>query len=138
MGSGAKRACLTHWHRRLPPYGRSVAAAVARGERLNVWVYGGSRAWEEARLRTRHSGPALLLPPGDDPGQYKWPVEGLEVMLVWLDGSPSQPRQDATPQELIHFAEVLVQNGARLVVAPCPADSEGCIFVRPRRSGAAA
>lgn len=122
--------------RPVPPFGRAVVAKLNRGERPNVWVYGGSRAWEEARWRTYHIGPgtALLLPPGDDPNGYRWPVAGLGIMLVWLDGSLSEPRQDVTPPEIIRFAEVLVQNRARLVVAPCSADPDGFIFVRPRGS----
>ncbi len=80
----------------------------------------------------------MLLPLNEDPYYYYWPVEGLTLMLIWSDGPRDDLRQDATPQELIHFAEVLVRNGARLVVAPCSADPEGFIFVRPRESGAAA
>ncbi len=73
-----------------------------------------------------------MLPPGDSPDAYQWPVDGLEIMLIWLDGTPDQPRQDLTRDQLIEFGSVLVQNGAKLVVAPCPGkDVEGFMFFRP-------
>ncbi len=114
---------------RLPPYGCDVLARLQRGENLNVWVYGGTMAWDEAQWRTQNSGPGatLLLPPGDKPGKYHWPVQGLKVMLIWPDGSWD---------EVHALGQALVQNGAVLVVAPTEQDSEGFLFFRPARKAA--
>ncbi len=107
-----------------PPYGREVARRLANGEHLNVWVYAGSRAWEGAQWRIRHIGPAtaLVLPHGDSPNNYRWPVKGLELMLIWPDGNPD---------EIITLGETLVKNGATLVVAPT---QERALFFKPKNN----
>lgn len=121
-------------NRPLPPFGRSVLGHLRRGETLNLWVYGGRRGWEEARWCNKHigAGSAMLLPPGDDPDEYTWPVYSLELMLVWLDGSFEKLEQHATVAQLSRFDEILVRNGASLVVAPCATDLEGFLFFRPQ------
>jgi len=120
----------------LPPYARQLLARLERGEPLNVWAFGGSRAWEEAAWHNKYFGPAstLMLPPGDSPHAYQWPVDGLEMMLVWLDGTRDQLWQDITRDQLIEFGTVLIQNGASLVVAPYSEDPEGFLFFRPKPS----
>ena len=124
-------------NRKLPPYGRAVVQQrITATENLNLWIYGGSRAWDEAKWRTEHigAGTATLLPPGDDPNHYRWPVKGLKVMLVWLDGTPDDLRQDATENEITKLATALLLDGAALVVAPFTEDPEGFLFFKPKRN----
>ena len=116
-------------------------------ENLNLWIYGGSRAWEEAKWRNEHigAGTATLLPPGDAPDQYRWPVKGLKVMLVWLDGAPALDeddwgaangslRQDITETEITNLATALLRDGTALVVAPFTKDPEGFLFFKPKKN----
>ncbi len=109
---------------KLPPYGREVEKLLTRHEHLNLWCYAGSQAWEGAQWRIRHIGPAtaLVLPQGDSPNNYRWPVKGLELMLIWPDGNPD---------EIITLGETLVKNGATLVVAPT---NEETLFFKPKNN----
>ncbi len=123
--------------RRLPPYGRQVAYALKRGKALNLWIYGGTLAWQGAAWRTENIGPAtaLALPPGADPDDYRWPVKGLKVFLLWIDGyTLDNPRQDVKRDELLRFAARLIKDGASLVVALF--EAEGFLYVRPERCAA--
>ncbi len=96
--------------RPLPPYGRDVAVRLARCEHPDVWAFGGSRGWEEARWHNQYigRGTAMLLPLNEDPYYYYWPVKGLTLMLVWLDDL----RQEVTWYQITKFGRALVQDGA--------------------------
>lgn len=109
---------------RLPPYGRDVACNAT-----NVFVYAGAVAWKAGQARAHLVGKnsVLVLPPGEDYRQYRWPVQRLQLMLIWPDGALYEVRQ---------FAEYLVQCGASLVVAPHDADQDECLFARPERATA--
>ena len=125
--------------RRLPPYGRQVAYALKRGKAPNLWIYGGTLEWQGAAWRTENIGPAtaLALPPGADPDDYRWPVKGLEVFLLWIDGyTLDNPRQDVKREELLRFAARLIQDGASLVVTLF--EAEGFLYVRPTAKRCAA
>ncbi len=113
----------------LPPYGRQVLARLERDEHPNIWLFGGGRAWEEARWHNQYigRGTAMLLPLNEDPYYYYWPVKGLTLMLVWLDDL----RQEVTWYQITKFGRALVRDGAVLVVAPFVQDPEGFLFFRP-------
>lgn len=67
--------------RRRPPYARGWPARWPAG--AEVIVYVGAGAWRRARSAThcpRH--PRTLLPPGDDPAAYRWPVAGGVVIVM--------------------------------------------------------
>ena len=61
---------------RLPPYGRQF---LELRPSAGPWVAIGSEAWDFARLKPF---PAMVLPPGDDPDSYDWPVAGEGVLLM--------------------------------------------------------
>lgn len=104
---------------RLPPYGREVAAGPN-----NVFIYAGVDAWMAGKARAYHCGPGsvLVLPPGDDYRQYRWPVWGVPLLLDWLDGSLAEVRG---------FAEYLVRCGSPHVAALYFDDPDGCLHVKP-------
>ena len=86
-----------------------------------AWTAGKTRA----RLVGRNS--VLVLPPGDDFTAYRWPVQGVPLLVIWPDGSLAQVRA---------FTEYLIRCGSPHVVAPHDDDPEGCLFARPRRVAA--
>ncbi len=98
---------------RLAPYGKFVNAA------SNLHIFTGPDAWNRAQQRKK--GNALVLPDGDEPASYRWPVHGLEVMLIW----PGAPRES-----VIDFGEILIQSGAGLVVVPFEGEPSGGFFFR--------
>lgn len=61
------------------PYAREVQARPG-----NVYLFTGSDAWARARARREARGPGatLLLPPGDDPGMYRWPAVKAGILIV--------------------------------------------------------
>ncbi len=63
----------------------------------------------------------IVLPEGDEPAPYKWPVYGLEVMLIW---------PGALRESVIDFGELLIRTGAELVVAPFKGEPSGGFFFR--------
>ena len=93
---------------RLAPYGKLVNAA------SNLHIFAGPDAWD--RAKQRKSGNAMVLPEGDEPASYRWPVNGLEIMLIW----PDAPRES-----VIDFGEILIRSGASLVVAPFEGEPSG-------------
>ena len=116
--------------RRLPPFGKTVVRRLTLGVPMNVWVFAGDRAWREASWRNRYIGPGftLMLPPGESPDAYRWPVRGQHLMLVWLDGSHDEPCQHIGQDELTEFAQVLLENGASKVTA---VSTDGFLFFEP-------
>ena len=62
--------------RQLPPYGRQHLEC--RGS-SGAWVAIGSGAWAFAPTKPF---PVMVLPPGDDPARYAWPVARQPVLLL--------------------------------------------------------
>ncbi len=93
---------------KMAPYGNSVSAA------SNLFIFAGPDAWD--RAKQRKSGNAMVLPEGHEPASYRWPVHGLEVMLIW---------KDATREAVLTFGEYLIRSGASLVVAPFEGEPSG-------------
>ena len=93
---------------RLAPFGKSVNAE------SNLHIFAGPKCWERAKQRKK--GNAMVLPEGDDQASYRWPVHGLEVMLIW---------KDATRESVLEFGEHLIRSGANLVVAPFEEEPSG-------------
>jgi hypothetical protein len=89
----------------LPPYGRELTDARRRGQKPNVHIHAGDRAWDRAKMRKP---PEVLVCPSDaDYRQYDWTAcRGLSVtLIVW--------GRDAEAVEA--FAEHLIRSGAELV-----------------------
>ncbi len=100
---------------KMAPYGKSVSAV------SNLFIFVGPNSWE--RAQQRKMGNAMVLPEGDEPKAYKWPINGLEIMLIW---------KDATRESVLEFGEHLIRSGANLVVAPFEEETSGGFFFRGR------
>lgn len=94
--------------RRLPPYGAALARDLMAGRVPwnDARIYVGADAWDRAKRHTA-SAPRLLLPPGDSPDHYRWPVEGCQVWVI-AAGTVA----DST---LLRLAELLLDAGAEVV-----------------------
>jgi hypothetical protein len=95
----------------------------------NVFVYAGANAQRAAAARVLHCGidSVLVLPPGENFRNRRWAVSGLDLMLIWPDGSLDDVRA---------FGEHLIHSGAQLVVAPHPEIPDGSIYIQPMRRAA--
>lgn len=109
---------------RLPPFRRDVAR-----NPKNVFIYAGANAWTAGIARAHHVGrnSVLVLPPGEDYRKFRWPVQDVQLLLVWPDGDINDVKA---------FVAYLIQQGSPHVVAPHPDDTEGCLYARPRRAAA--
>jgi len=115
--------------RKLPPYGKDLAKKRLSGACINLFVCCGKQGWDYARRRVRNNTDALVLPHGEDPKKYKWPVRGLDVLLCWPDGDYAS---------IYGFAEFLIQQGAKKVVAPWLEDKDGFLSFYPAKHRGAA
>lgn len=95
--------------RRLPPFSRTIAEALAAGKRFDngVWIFAGSAAWTYRDDYRVVLGQAMLLPDGANSTAYCWPVAGLECLVV----------QAGTILEevLLQLAYTLLGSGATVV-----------------------
>ena len=98
---------------KLPPYGKYVTAA------NNLFIFAGQNAWPRAKQREK--GNAMVLPDGDKPRDYRWPVNGQQITLIWPGAS-----REVVPD----FGKCLIQSGAELVAIPHPGEPAGGFFFR--------
>lgn len=101
---GKFRGSKSTQSRRLAPYARHLDQS-----RRSIAILTGSNAWERAESRTWFDGCKLVLPLGDDPASYRWPVAGRDCILFGF-GTP-EPRE-----RLIALSVALVQAGAAFVI----------------------
>ncbi len=92
-------------HRQLPPFAKDFACHRHRGG--TPVVFAGPRAWDWARHDQRRK---LVMPPDRSPADFRWPVAGLEIVV--LDTG-------ANDDLLMHLAHALLLAGA-LKVAVIP------------------
>ena len=64
---------------KLPPFGKQVSDSVRE-----LWVYVGTAAWRLKAESCRSRPGKVLLPPGELPSAYRWPVSGREALIVVL------------------------------------------------------
>jgi hypothetical protein len=74
---------------RMPPYAREVVSALTSGRLLNVAVFAGPDAWDQAEARRASHGPgsAMVLPKSDDPANFSWPIVNNGLLVVALGQS---------------------------------------------------
>ena len=89
----------------LPPYAKQVSRLDG-----DIWIYFGrdkARAWRCAKARADCNLPALILPSGESPEKYAWPVSGRDVLAVQVGEFPQQ--------DIPRFAKLLIAAGASVV-----------------------
>lgn len=116
---------------KLPPF-----AAQQRHKKPSngIWVYAGRAAWDRSRGDLdKTSRLSTLLPLGEDPTAYRWPVAGDEVVIVHTGGEIAE--------RLRALGVTLVKQGALRVAIVDTEDPPALgtlpVFVRPVRRSAA-
>lgn len=110
---------------KLCPYGKSLADFKPVQD---CWLYFGSNSWECARARAANNLPTLLLPPDENPSDYRWPVHGWNVFAVQVGDFPLD---DIKP-----FDQTLVNHGAAKVYVLF--GDEGFVIYQGRQNDRAA
>jgi len=62
--------------RKHPPY-----SSVLKGRPRQITIFTGPRSWDHCQHVKETGRPWLVLPPGDDPKIYFWPVFGVDVLI---------------------------------------------------------
>ena len=90
--------------RRLPPFGRRY---LQQGCDLGPWIAIGPEAWKVAKMSTF---PRMVLPYGERPATYRWPVHD-QIVTVTEEGIDD-------PSVIKELARLLIQfHGAKAVIA---------------------
>lgn len=88
---------------KLPPYAKTITSRIAYGNPPDfIAVCIGLDAWQRAKERNESPSdiPAVVLPPGDSPHTYTWPVIGSFV-IVEVDDGPSDKQIDELATALL-------------------------------------
>jgi hypothetical protein len=72
-----------------------------------IRIYAGSQAWGTARIRNSYCADALVLPEGESPSQYSWPVRGVDVLVIQAGIIDLKP--------IPELAHILIASGATIV-----------------------
>lgn len=106
-----------HRKGKLPPFGREI-----RGRARNLWVFAGVGAWDCAR--SWGPGERLVLPDGEEPSTFHWPVSGAGITVR----APG-----LTAVQIERLAAILIGKGAALVVVLPDVELQGRGFrvIRP-------
>ena len=108
----------------LPPYGRQY---LDQRPSNGPWIACGPGAWEFTRLKPF---PVIVLPDGDDPADYRWPVIDQDVLLIEVGIYDTE--------RIERIAQVLLESGARMVYPIRTANiGEGTVFWRSEADVAA-
>lgn len=96
-------------NRKLPPFGKLLADR-QRFKNLPflVVICVGCDAWNSAKARNnRGDSVGLVLPPGENPASFNWPVQGCKCVVEWSVG----PSAD----DVVELVKALLRSGAELV-----------------------
>lgn len=77
--------------KKLPPFGKALAERLkAKNYPSNdVYLFLGENAWQGAKNFTERGLPSLVLPNGEIPTNYRWPVQGCSVLTVITSELPA-------------------------------------------------
>lgn len=112
--------------RKLPPYVRRLDPA----KRQSIAMLTGSGAWKRAESISWFPGCKLVLPFGDNPMLYRWPVIGRDCILFSF-GDP-EPRE-----RLVMLSVELVRAGALFVIWATDETTAPLFRAEPARRAAA-
>jgi hypothetical protein len=95
-------------NRKSPPYARAISEHPNKSELI---VCTGKGGWARAKSLTWfHHTPKTVLPYGDDPAAYKWPVQNRAVMV--FDFGPETEGYE----QLIELSRQLLIDGAEYIL----------------------
>jgi len=88
---------------KLPPFGKVVLELNPRPSEILIVM--GSQAWEFSKTTKK---PCLVLPPGEHPAVYRWPVAGIDC-LVFERGESNESRLLELIKALLHAGSPTVR-----------------------------
>lgn len=97
----------------LPPYGLKILK-ILRAKQLptnDIFLFVGDGAWESAKIHSQ-SQAVLLLPQGESPYNYLWPVEGCSVLTII--------KSEVDSHIIKQLAHVVLSSGATVMRAILP------------------
>lgn len=110
--------------RRLPPHGKAVASALGWSNSPgSVLVTVGADCWRRARNAAAWRDTVMVLPDGEEPLVFAWPVNGL-VVVVEVGPGPAD-------EALVELVQALLRDGA-VLVAVARVDWRGGVVVYDR------
>lgn len=86
---------------KVAPYSREIRPT------SEIRIYFGSRAWNNASIRNSYCADALVLPDSESPAAYRWPVCGVDVLILQAGTASLKP--------IPELAHVLIASGANIV-----------------------
>lgn len=94
---------------KLPPFGKTLYDRQLQGLRPtnDVYLFIGKHAWEKAKDFQVSRPTTMCLPPGDSALDYKWPIDGCDILI--FDTS------EVMEQELEDLAKFLFSFGANII-----------------------
>ena len=101
--------------KQLPPYAINLPAALNRQSAPEVTVLVGANAWHSAKFHRAK----LVLLPGKDVGTFRWPVHGVDVLVIQKGEFPVE--------QLPRLAYLLLTAGAN-AVRVLPEDSALIVY----------
>jgi hypothetical protein len=77
--------------KKLPPFGKALAEhlKIKNYPNNDVYLFLGAGAWQRAKNFTERGRVALVLPLGETPANYLWPVHGCDVLTVITSELPA-------------------------------------------------
>lgn len=96
--------------RKLPPYGKPLHDLLQSGSHpkndINLFI--GHKAWKKGEaFSISYPTRTLIIPPWNNPGNYFWPVQNCDVLII--------DTGYAEKQYLSNLAGVLFEHGASVV-----------------------
>lgn len=103
--NNSSRLCKKH-----PPYAKSLIARQRfRNPPFLAVVCVGADAWDSAKKwNSGRDNCAMVLPAGESPSAFEWPVDGCTTLIEWHSG-PS-------PQTIDELIQCLIRAGAQKVI----------------------
>lgn len=115
---------------KLPPYWRRSANRCGGNPWNGVWIYTGRKKWGHAKSSVENASDRItaMLPPNEpDPRVFRWPVMGLDVMILW--------DQDVAKITIMTLVSILMKNLAQVVRVIEPAPSFSLLVFRDDKNG---
>jgi hypothetical protein len=95
---------------KIPPFGKPLRDLIASGGKHDndIYLFIGQKAWDRGKSSSiSRPTRTLILPPGDSPLIYHWPVNGCDILLI--ETSP------VDTDYIEHFVNTLFSYGSNIV-----------------------
>ncbi len=102
--------------RKHPPY-----SSVLTGRPRQITIFTGPRAWDHCRHVKATRRDWLVLPPGDLPDSYSWPVRGADVIIF-------RTVKQFADQQITELARECFLSGARTIYITGPGETAKWFF----------